>query len=328
MQCCLWYVASPAYFGLATTLLSLHAFSSSLSDKLKTISGHVFASLIRHALYILVCTHNRIKLALLHSCEIICLKLKQRLRNGAKPCTYFYSVHHLFHALMRCTLPLLHGGVIKIHIYRTWWAKQAGSKAMCEGPNSCPLLSPTLVWQQPEIWGLPRPLFWEKKDRTAHPNSEKLLSLFTRSVTQTKEKPTRLSVCSFIQQQIQIFISHIHSLGQPHKTSKGLHAWFSVIVCLLNSFISCFSQFGTICLSILLPCSLSVSCTQHCASAFFEFSSTLSEAVFFSRAGVSTFCSEPHFWDFSPSATPACSNPDRVEKGIQLPNPSSLYQEC
>lgn len=68
--------------------------------------------------------------------------------------------------------------------------------------SSCPLLSLPLTpaWQQPEIWRLSRPLSWEKKrDRTAHIDSGKLLSLLSsltvpRSPRHTKKKESRLSM--------------------------------------------------------------------------------------------------------------------------------------
>lgn len=80
------------------------------------------------------------------------------------------------------------------------------------------------------------------------------------SLTQTykEERKPFVYAHSLIQPQKEIFVSHIHSLCHPHKTIKLSHAWFLFIVCLLNSFISCFSQFGAICLSILLCVCLSL----------------------------------------------------------------------
>lgn len=125
--------------------------------------------------------------------------------------------------------------------------------------NSCPLLSLPLTpaWQQLEIWGLCRPLSWERRTGR-HTYSQKSFCLCSLSrsplLTHTykEERKPFVYAHSLIQPQIKICVSHIHSLCQPHKTIKLSHAWFLFIVCLLNSFISCFSQFGAICLSILL----------------------------------------------------------------------------
>lgn len=85
-----------------------------------------------------------------------------------------------------------------LHTHReTWQAQEARlDQRQCVREsgnlveNSCPLLSLplTLAWQQPEIWGLSRPLSWEKRTGQ-HTYTEKsfcLCSLFhSPSLTQT-----------------------------------------------------------------------------------------------------------------------------------------------
>lgn len=163
--------------------------------------------------------------------------------------------------------------------------------------NSCPLLSLPLTpaWQQPEIWGLSRPLSWGKRtgQHTYSQNSFCLCS-FSLSpwLTRTYKEERKLFVHaqSLIQPQTEIFVSHVHSLCQPHKTIKWSHAWFLFIVCLLNSFISCFSQFGrNLSATLHFPFSLLLSSPppqtfcelgppQHCL-----------RVLFFSHTLVSTF---------------------------------------
>lgn len=133
--------------------------------------------------------------------------------------------------------------------------------------NSCPSLSLLLTpaWQQPEIWGLSRPLSWGRKKKgqdSTHTLRKAFVSALSHSPsliqTYKEERKPFVYAHSLIQPQKEIFVSHIHSLCHPHKTIKLSHAWFLFIVCLLNSFISCFSQFGAICLSILLCICLSL----------------------------------------------------------------------
>lgn len=168
--------------------------------------------------------------------------------------------------------------------------------------SSCPLLSLplTLTWQQPEIWGLSRPLSWERGtgQHTYTLKSFCFCSLsHSHSLSQTykEERKPFVYAHSLIQPQIEIFVSYIHSLFHPHKTIKLSHAWFLFIVCLLNCFISCFSQFGTICLSIFLFLQLPffpiLSCQQHCACSFCEpgLPRHCLRVLFFPYALVSTF---------------------------------------
>ncbi len=147
---------------------------------------------------------------------------------------------------------------------------QVGSKAVCEGarvprrkqlPLAVSASHPSLTAARNM-----RPLQTSvlgKKRTGQHTYTQKSFCLCSLShypsLTQTykEERKPFVYAHSLIQPQIEIFVSHIHSLCQPHKTIKLSHAWFLFIVCLLNSFISCFSQFGAICLSILLCICLS-----------------------------------------------------------------------
>lgn len=202
------------------------------------------------------------------------LTLFHRLFHGLPPLvsTYYANYTPNFHAFPPLT-NIYPDTNSWIHTQgETWSAKEAKldqrpcvreSGYLVE--NSCPSLSLllTLAWQQPEIWGLSRPLSWEKRtgQHTYTQKSFCLCSLSpSPSLAQTykEERKPFVYAHSLIQPQIEIFVSHIHSLCHPHKTIKLSHAWFLFIVCLLNSFISCFSQFGAICLSILLCVCLSL----------------------------------------------------------------------
>lgn len=202
--------------------------------------------------------------------------------------------------------------------------------------NSCPLLSLPLTpaWQQPEIWGLSRPLSWGKRtgQHTYSQNSFCLCS-FSLSpwLTRTYKEERKLFVHaqSLIQPQTEIFVSHVHSLCQPHKTIKWSHAWFLFIVCLLNSFISCFSQFGrNLSATLHFPFSLLLSSPPPKLSVSWALLNTVSgcfsSPILLSPPFVATCLGLPSLC----CASPVCSNSDRVEKGIQLTNPGSLYQEC
>lgn len=223
---------------------------------------------------------------------------------------------------------------------------QNGSKAMCEeaGLPHRKQLPLAVSASHPDLTAARnmRPLQTSvlgKRDRTAHIHSEKLLFLppsHSHSLSQTykEERKPFVYAHSLIQSQIEIFVSYIHSLFHPHKTIKLSHAWFLFIVCLLNCFISCFSQFGTICLSIFLflqlPFFAILSCQQHCACSFCEraFLDTVwecfSSPMLLSPPFITAFLG---FLSLR-AAFLLCSNSDWVEKGIQLPNPGSLYQEC
>lgn len=144
----------------------------------------------------------------------------------------------------------------------------------------------------------------KKGQDCAHTLRKAFVSALSLSLAQTykEERKPFVYAHSLIQPQIEIFVSHIHSLCQPHKTIKLSHAWFLFIVCLLNSFISCFSQFGAICLSILLCiCFLSLPSTLCLLFLWARPSSTLSEGAFLLLYSC-LHLSSPHVWDFSPSA--------------------------
>lgn len=101
--------------------------------------------------------------------------------------------------------------------------------------NSCPFLPLplTLAWQQLEIWGLSRPLSWEKRDRTAYIHSEKLLfhlSLcLSLSLSLSRRHTKKKARCfvfahSLIQLQIEMFITNV----LPLQT-------YYIIICFISS---------------------------------------------------------------------------------------------
>lgn len=114
---------------------------------------------------------------------------------------------------------------------RRWLAKEPKlDQRPCVGKgylieNSCPSLSLplTLAWQQLEIWGLSRPLSWEK-DTGRHTYALKsfcFISLpHSPSLTQTykEERKAFVFARSLTQLQIEIFVSYKHTLpsSQTH----------------------------------------------------------------------------------------------------------------
>lgn len=85
--------------------------------------------------------------------------------------------------------------------------------------NSCPLLSLPLTpaWQQPEIWGLPRPLSWEKRTGQ-HIHSEKLLSLLSLSLacSDIQRRKKAICLCSFTHSATNRNLRFTYTLSQPH----------------------------------------------------------------------------------------------------------------
>lgn len=74
----------------------------------------------------------------------------------------------------------------------------------------------------------PVPSVLGKKDRTAHTLRKAFVSALSLSLslaqTYKEERKPFVYAHSLIQPQIEIFVSHIHSLCHPHKTIKLSHA--------------------------------------------------------------------------------------------------------